>query len=129
MFKAMNPPGVKPPARHYIHSIELPPNCRVLSVSGQVAVRPDGSIPTGISAQTEVCWQNIVNILRASDMGVRNVFKVVQYLTRVEDRDAHMAVRNRFLGDHKPTSTLLFVSALAQPEFIVEVEVWAAAPQ
>jgi enamine deaminase RidA (YjgF/YER057c/UK114 family) len=119
---------VKPPARNYIHSIELAPNCRVVSVSGQVAVRPDGSIPAGIAAQTEACWENIVNILRANDMEVRNVFKVVQYLTRVEDRDAHMAVRNRFLGDHKPTSTLLFVSALAQPEFIVEVEVWAAAP-
>ena len=128
MFKAMNPPGVRPPARHYIHSIELPPNCRVLSVSGQVGVRPDGTVPEGIAAQTEVCWSNVVGILRANGMGVGNIFKVVQYLTRVEDRDAHMAVRNRYLGDHKPTSTLLFVSALAQPEFVVEVEVWAAAP-
>ena len=37
-----------------------------------------------------------------------------------------MAIRNRFLGDHKPTSTLLFVSALAQPEMVVEVEIKAA---
>ena len=25
MFKAMNPEGVCPPFRHYVHSIEVPP--------------------------------------------------------------------------------------------------------
>ena len=61
-------------------------------------------------------------------MAIENIVKVIQYLTRVEDRDAHFVVRNRYLGDHAPTSTLLFVSALAQPEFVVEVEVSAAKP-
>ena len=126
MFKALNPEGVCPPVRHYIHSIEIPPNCRWLEVSGQVGTLLDGTIADGIVAQTEACWTNAVNILKANDMDVEDIVKVLQYLTRVEDRDAHMAVRNRFLGDHKPTSTLLFVSALAQPEFVVEVEVLAA---
>ena len=46
MFKAMNPEGVCPPFRHYIHSIEVPPNARWLVVSGQVGTLPDGTIPT-----------------------------------------------------------------------------------
>ena len=128
MFKSMNPDGVAPPRRHYIHSIEVPPNCRWLSISGQVGVAPDGTVPEGITAQTEHAWANNLKILEANGMGIENIVKVVQYLTRVEDRDAHFAVRNRYLGDHKPTSTLLFVSALAQPEFVVEVEISAAKP-
>ena len=128
MFKALDPQGVYPPFRHYIHSIEVPPDCRWLSVSGQIGVHPDGTVPDGVEAQTKAAWDNVVKILRANDMDLENIVKVVQYLVRVEDRDAHMAVRGRFLGDHKPTSTLLFVSALAQPEFLVEVEVTAAKP-
>lgn len=126
MFKSMNPDGVFPPFRHYVHSIEVPPGARWLSVAGQIGVLPDGTVPDGITAQTEAAWENTVKILRANDMDVENIVKVVQYLTRVEDRDAHFVVRNRYLGDHEPTSTLLFISALAQPEFVVEVEVSAA---
>ncbi len=126
MFKAMNPEGVCPPFRHYVHSIEVPANARWLVVSGQVGTRPDGTIPEGIEAQTEAAWTNVVKILEANGMGVQDIVMVTQYLTRVEDRDAHMAIRNRFLGGHLPTSTLLFVSALAQPEMVVEVEIKAA---
>ncbi len=128
MFKSINPDGVFPPFRHYVHSIEAPPNSRWLSVAGQIGVLPDGTVPDGITAQSEAAWENTVKILRANDMDVENIVKVVQYLTRVEDRDAHFVVRDRYLGDHMPTSTLLFVSALAQPEFVVEVEVSAAKP-
>lgn len=128
MFKSMNPDGVFPPFRHYVHSIEVPPNCRWLEVAGQIGVLPDGTVPDGVTAQTEAAWDNVVKILRANDMDIEDIVKVVQYLTRVEDRNAHFEVRNRFLGDHSPTSTLLFISALAQPEFVVEVEVVAAKP-
>ncbi len=100
MFKSMNPDGVA----------------------------PDGTIPDGITAQTEHCWANNLKILEANGMGIENIVKVVQYLTRVEDRDTHFEVRDRYLGDHKPTSTLLFVPALAEPNFVVEVEISAAKP-
>ena len=126
MFKAMNPAGVCPPFRHYVHSIEVPANARWLVVSGQVGTLPDGTIPDGVEAQTEAAWNNVAKILEANGMGIGDIVMVTQYLTRVEDRDAHMAIRNRFLGDHKPTSTLRFVSALAQPEMVVEVEIKAA---
>ena len=126
MNKALNPDGVFPPFRQYIHSIEVPPDSRWLSLSGQIGVLPDGTVPEGVEAQTEACWANIVKILRASDMDVGDIVKVTQFLIHTEDRDAHFKIRDRYLGDHKPTSTLLFISALAQPEFLVEVEVSAA---
>ena len=129
MFNPMNPDGVAPPARHYVHAMSVPAGYRILSLSGQVGTLPDSAIPDGVEAQTEAAWSNVVKCLEANGMGVENIVKVVQYVTDPRWRDAHMAIRDRFLGKHKPTSTLLFVSGLAQPEMLVEVDVWAAGPE
>lgn len=129
MFNPLNPDGIAPPARHYIHSMSVPSGYRIVALSGQVGTLPDGTIPDGVEAQTEAAWSNVVACLEAQGMGVGNIVKVVQYLIDPRWRDAHMAIRDRFLGDHKPTSTLLFISALAQPEMLVEVDVWAAGPE
>ena len=82
MFKAMNPEGVCPPFRHYVHSIEVPPNARWLVVSGQVGTLPDGTIPEGVEAQTEAAWNNVVKILEANGMGIEDIVMVTQYLTQ-----------------------------------------------
>jgi enamine deaminase RidA (YjgF/YER057c/UK114 family) len=59
-------------------------------------------------------------------MGLNDIVKMTSYLTRVENLAGFGAVRDRHLGDHHPTSTLLVIQALARPEFLVEVEVMAA---
>ena len=43
------------------------------------------------------------------------------YLTHREDLAAYREVRERYLGDLKPASTLLFISGLAHPDMLVEV--------
>jgi 2-iminobutanoate/2-iminopropanoate deaminase len=129
MFDSLNPEGVAPPARKYVHTMTVPSGYRHISISGQVGTLPDGSIPGGIEAQSEAAWANCLKCLEAHGMGIRNIYKVMQYLTDPGHRDAHFAIRDRYLGDHTPTSTLLFISALAQPEMLVEVEVYAAGPE
>lgn len=96
MFKALNPDGVHPPFRHYIHSIEVPPHRRWLSVSGQIGVRPDGAVPDGVVAQTESAWENVLRILRANEMDVEDIVKVTQFLTRTQNRYAHRRCATAF---------------------------------
>ncbi|MEK9645560.1 MAG: RidA family protein [Alphaproteobacteria bacterium] len=129
MFNPVNPDGVAPPARKYVHAMTVPAGFRLLSLSGQVGTLPDGSIPDGIEAQTEAAFENCRKCLQAHGMDVENVYKIVQYLTDPRYRDPFFEIRNRFLKDHTPTSTLLFVSALAQPEMLVEVELFVAGPE
>jgi len=38
----------------------------------------------------------------------------------------YMRVRDRFVGDPPPASTLMIVSGFSRPEFVVEVETIAA---
>lgn len=129
MFSPLNPDGVAPPVRKYVHTMTVPAGYRLLSISGQVGTLPGGSIPDGIAAQSEAAFANCMKCLEANGMGMENVYKIVQYLTDPRYRDIFFEVRNRYLGEHTPTSTLLFISALAQPEMLVEVELFAAGPE
>jgi enamine deaminase RidA (YjgF/YER057c/UK114 family) len=60
-------------------------------------------------------------------MSVHDLVKVTHYLTRAQDIPAYVAVRKRFLGDARPASMLLVVPELVRPEFLLEVEAYAAA--
>jgi len=121
-----NPDSVRPPGNNYTHSVEVEAGSRTLYVAGQTGVDPDGNIPDGIEAQAEVAFSNLVKILESSGFGLEDVVFMKSSLTRREDRDGYQKVRSRVWGDHKPASTFLLVSGLANPKFLVEVEAIAA---
>lgn len=126
MAKIHNPAAIAAPIGTYSHGIEIPPNARWLYVAGQVAVRKDGSVPAMIEEQTVVAWENVLAILAAAGMKVTDIVRINQYLTDAAHFPGYAGGRKRFLGDHRPASTLVMVKALVKPEFLVEVEVVAA---
>jgi 2-iminobutanoate/2-iminopropanoate deaminase len=99
----------------------------ILYLSGQVAVDRDGEVVGrgDVGAQAEFIWRQIGAILQAAGAGYRSIVKVTTYLRDMSAREASMSVRARFFGDHLAASTLVGVSALARPEFLIEVEVIA----
>jgi 2-iminobutanoate/2-iminopropanoate deaminase len=125
MNKTYVPNTVAPPTG-YSHGVELAPNARVLYIAGQLGVAPDGSFARDIKGQAEQAWKNIQNVLAAAGMSLENLVKVNHYLTRKEDIPGYREVRARMLGDMRPASTLLVISALARDEALVEVEAVAA---
>jgi len=126
MLKFHNPGSTAAPNGTYSHGAEVPANARWLFVAGQIPVRPDGTIPATIEEQTEVVWQNILAVLADAGMGIADVVKITSFLTRYENFSKFAAVRAGFLGAHRPASTSVIISALAKPEFLVEVEAVAA---
>lgn len=126
MLKFHNPKSTSAPNGAYSHGVEVPPNARWLFVSGQIPVRPDGSIPATIEEQTETVWRNIFAVLADAGMGITDVVKISSFLTRYENFARFAQVRAGFLGNHRPASTSVIISALAKPEFLVEVEAVAA---
>ena len=125
MTKAYNPATVAPPTG-YSHGVEIGSNARILYVAGQLGVAPDGSFARDIKGQAEQAWRNIQAVLAAAGMSLENLIKVNHYLTRREDIAGYREVRARVLGDLRPASTLLVISALAREEALVEVEAVAA---
>ncbi len=124
--KFTNPDNIRPPGGNYTHSVEVAVGSRTLYVAGQTGMDIDGNIPAGIEAQAEIAFDNITKVLAASGFGLEDVVFLKSFLVRREDREGYQKVRSRVWGDIKPASTFLLVSGLANPAFLVEVEVVAA---
>ncbi len=123
---ARNPESVRPPGGRYSHSIEIEPGARWLYVAGQTGVAPDGGVPDGIVAQTEIAWSNLLAVLEDAGYAMGDVVQMKTFLVRREDREGYNGIRDRYLDGHRPASTFLLVSGLADPRFLVEVEAVAA---
>lgn len=126
MAKTFNPPSVRKPFGHYNHGLMVPPGASLLVTSGQLGIGVDDTIPEGVTAQAELCFQAIEAILAEAGMDFSDVIRISGFVTRREDFAPYMAVRDRFTRDPKPVSTLIIVGGFTRPEFLVEVEVTAA---
>jgi 2-iminobutanoate/2-iminopropanoate deaminase len=118
--------GVSEKIGLYSDGVCVPPGARVFQTSGTPGINAEGTLPAGFAEQAELAWENVLRILDAAGMGVQDIVKVTQFLTREADLPAYREVRTRFLGDARPASTLLFVPALVWPEMLIEIEVVAA---
>ncbi|WP_188312076.1 RidA family protein [Salinarimonas soli] len=122
MPRFFNPPDVAAPASRYSHGAEHAASARRLVISGQVAVRADGSVPETLEDQVELCLDNLERVLAGASMGVGDILKINVFCTRPGSVRAVRAARERRLGTHAPASTYLEVAGLADPRFLVEIE-------
>lgn len=125
----LTPHTIRPPFARYSHSVVVPAGARLLFCSGQLGIGPDEHVPPEAEAQARLCFANISAILREAGMGVAEVVRINAYVTAREHLPAYMRARDEFLQHihPPPASTLMIVSGFARPEFLVEVEVIAAA--
>lgn len=126
MLKPHTPSTIAPPAALYVHGMEVPANARWLLISGQVGVHADGRVGRDAREQAEIIWSNIETILKSAGMALSDIAKLTTYATAPEHLKPLREVRERVLDGHRPASTLLLVAGLAQPAWLVEVEVVAA---
>lgn len=127
MYTARNPETVVAPAGRYVHQIEVSNPSRILFISGQVGNRPDGSVPADPVEQLDLALGNIVANLEAAGLPIEAMTKLTTYVVGELDPVGRRSVLDKHLGAHVSCSTLVFVAALARPEFKVEVDAWAAA--
>jgi len=125
-FIIRNPTTIAPPGGRYSHAIELPANARMVFASGQVGVDKKGKPGVGIERQCELAWKNVLAILKDARMGPGDIVRTQVFLTDARFVPAYRAARDKVIGPVPPASTLLIVSALADPAFMVEIEAIAA---
>ena len=128
MRTARNPDTIHPPVGRYVHQIELGSPAKLVFISGQVGMRPDGSVPDDTVEQLAVALENVVRNLEAAGLEASDLLKITTYVVvgSAMDPGRRRAEMDRLLGDHVPTSTLVYVSALAAPQYRVEIDAWAA---
>lgn len=113
---------------NYSQGIETAPGMRVVAVAGQTGTRADGSVPDGIGAQADLAWANVMIVLAEAGMGPEHIIHYTSYLVAGTETAPYDEARLRHLGDARPASTKIYISGLARPGMLCEVQAFAAAP-
>ena len=127
MPKFINPDNVPPPFANYSHAVEIPAKSRILFCSGQLSVSLNEPIPEGAEGQTVLIFENIKAVLKDANMTIANIIRINTYVTSREHLTPFMKVRDSLFKAPAPASTLIIVSGFSREEFLVEIEVVAAA--
>ena len=126
MLKKVKTNEAPPPFSAYAQGIEVPAGARTVHVSGQVGVSPDGILADCEEAQHEQTWLNILAILAASGMTAHDIVSITGFITQASGVPLFRQVRDRMLDGAETASTLVHVSGLADPAWLVEIAVIAA---
>jgi enamine deaminase RidA (YjgF/YER057c/UK114 family) len=81
------------------------------------------------AAQAEQAMDNIAMLLDEAGARLEDIVKVVVYLTDIRYREPVYRVMGRRLKGVFPVSTGIIVTALARPEWVVEIDATAVIPQ
>ncbi|MFC4950480.1 RidA family protein [Pseudonocardia sp. GCM10023141] len=102
----------------------------LLFLSGQAGIDERGqTVAADFLAQGRQAFANIERVLAVTGAGMRDIVKVT---IMVRDMAAHLEqviqLRGEFLAQPYPADTLMEVSSLAQPDWLIEVDVVALDP-
>jgi len=125
MKEARNPESVHAPVGRYVHQIEVSGENRLLFISGQVGMDSNGHVPAEPENQFRVALQNVLLNVEAAGFERTDVVKLITYVVSDIEPAARREALDGAFGDHMTTSTLIYVSRLAAPEYLVEVDAWA----
>jgi reactive intermediate/imine deaminase len=96
----------------------------LLFVAGQVGENEEGVIihPHDAGRQAELAFANIRNVVESAGGVVEDITKITAFLVNVEDFPAYDRARRQFFGQSFPASSTVIVKALANPDFLLEIE-------
>jgi enamine deaminase RidA (YjgF/YER057c/UK114 family) len=121
-----NPPGLFPPYRSYSHATEIRGDARLLIISGLNGYLADGvTMPDSFEEQGDIIWKHIGTLLRAANMDYANIVSLRTYLADPSYDEANVRLRVKYLGTHRPSSTVVCCQLL-EPKWKLEVEAMAA---
>ena len=108
----------------YSQAVKVTGGETILYLSGQVAYDDNGGVahPGDFKAQARAALQAVKAQVEAGGGTMANIVKVNTYLTDIRHRADYGPVREEFFGKKLPASTMVGVTALAQPEFLIEIE-------
>lgn len=126
MNKTLNNELFPEPIGAYSNGISIPIGNRELIVlTGQQAINTDGSAayPDDIEKQTSFIFERIQTLLAEANASLADAIKIVIYLTNMDDFSKISPIRNKYLKDSKPVSTLVEVSRLTIPGCNIEIDI------
>jgi 2-iminobutanoate/2-iminopropanoate deaminase len=116
-------PGVFDP-QTYSQGIKVSQAQTILFLSGQVAYTAEGGVAFrgDFKAQARGAYEAIKTLVESQGGTMANVIKITTYVTDMHYRVDLAPIREEFFGKKGPASTLVEISALAHPDWMIEIE-------
>ena len=128
VHRFQNPPTIHAP-RGYSHVVEATGPGRIIYISGQVGVAPDGKISSDFPTQVAQSFENLKAALAAAGAGFEHVVKINSYFVDVTQIATFREIRDRYFDPKTPpASTVVQVVRLVMPEWLFEIEAVAVVP-
>ena len=99
----------------------------VIEVTGTVASGEDGNVVGGKDAyaQTKFIYQKIEQVLKRAGAEMKDVVRVRMFVTDISLWQEYGRAHSEFFKDIKPCNTMVEVSALIEPGYLIEIEATA----
>jgi 2-iminobutanoate/2-iminopropanoate deaminase len=120
--KVIQPKSLNDPRPRYSQGI-LAEGGKVLFVAGQTASDKDNNVvgKGDIEAQTEQVFKNLRAVLEEAGGTLDNLVMTTTYITDRKYREGYNKVRMKQYKQGAPTSTLVIITGLAHPDYLIEI--------
>lgn len=99
----------------------------IIEVTGTVASGDDGNVVGKNDAyeQTKFIYQKIEAVLQRAGATMKDVVRVRMFVTDISRWQEYGKAHSEFFRDIKPCNTMVEVSALIEPDYLIEIEATA----
>ena len=121
---------IRAPSGHFSQAIEVEAKGRIVFLSGMTARRADGTIAGvgDIEAQTRQVCENLKSAVEAAGGSLDDVCRVDVYVRNMEHFEAIHKVRREYFKAPAPASTMVEVTKMVHPDYLIEINAIAVLP-
>jgi reactive intermediate/imine deaminase len=121
---------VSRPSGHFSQATIVEAKGRLLFISGMTARCADGTIAGigDVAAQTRQVCENLKAAVEAAGGKMDDICRVDVYVRNMEHFEAIHKVRREYFKAPAPASTMVEVSKMTSPEYLIEINAIAVLP-
>ena len=115
--------SVREPMGHFSQAIETDARGKLVFISGMTARRADGTIAAvgDIEGQTRQVCENIKAAVEAAGGTMDDIVRVDVYVRNIEHFDKIHKVRREYFRSPPPASTMVEVTKMVSPDYLIEI--------
>jgi len=114
---------IRQPSGHFSHAIEIEAKGRLVFISGMTSRRADGTIAGvgDIEAQTRQVCENLKAAVQAAGGTMDDICRVDVYVRNMEHFEKIHKVRREYFKNPPPASTMVEVTKMTSPDYLIEI--------
>ena len=130
MKQQITSPKLRQPNGHFSHATTIEARGKLVFISGMTARAADGSI-TGvgyIEAQTRQVCENLKAAAEAAGGSLKDICRVDVYVRNMEHFERIHKVRREYFEPPLPASTMVEITKMTSPDYLIEINAIAVIP-